>query len=78
MKLLKNIIYLFIILLNIVSLYLIIDLSNYDEMVSYLKNGDEKFTNTRETALVFLFTCIVNLLFITINFMKSLILLRDR
>lgn len=62
-----------LILLNIVCLYLIIDLANYDEMISYLKNGGVKFTNPRQTALVFFFTCMINLLFISASLMKSII-----
>lgn len=74
MKPIKRILYLLIIILNIICIYLVIDFSNYDEMVGYLKNGSEKIANPKQTALVFLFTCIVNLLFICANFMKSLIM----
>lgn len=62
-----------LILFNIVCLYLIIDLSNYDGMVSYLKNGSEKFSNPRQTAMVFLITCLANLIFISATLMKSII-----
>jgi hypothetical protein len=70
---LKYIIYLLLIICNVVSLYMIIDLSNYDEMIGYLENGSEKFDNPRQTAIVFLFTCIINLLFISANFMRSVL-----
>lgn len=62
-----------LIILNIVCLYLIIDLANYDEMISYLKNGGAKFTNPRQTAFVFFFTGMFNLLFISAILMKSII-----
>lgn len=67
--------FLFIVLIicNIICLYLIIDLSSYDGMISYLKNGNEKFTNPRHTAMVFLVTCLANLLFISASLMKSII-----
>lgn len=67
--------FLFVILIlsNIICLYFIIDLTNYDGMISYLKNGSEKFTSPRQTAMVFLITCLANLLFISATLMKNLI-----
>jgi hypothetical protein len=62
-----------LILFNIICLYLIVDLSNYDGMVSYLQNGSEKFTNPRQTAMVFLVTCLANLIFISATLMKAII-----
>lgn len=73
MRNIKNLLHIVLILLNITCLYLIIELSNYDEMISYLKNGGEKLANPRHTAVVFLFTCIINLLFVCIVWMKNLI-----
>ena len=70
---LRQLSYILLLILNLLSLYLIIDLSNYDEMVSYLKNGGEKLSNPRETAMVFFFTCVTNLLFVCIVWMKSFI-----
>lgn len=69
----RYLLFVLLIIFNIVCLYLIIDLSNYDGMVSYLKNGSEKFTNPRQTAMVFLVTCLANLLFISATLMKSII-----
>jgi hypothetical protein len=69
----RYVVFMLLIICNIVCLYLIIDLSNYDEMISYLKNGSEKFTNPRQTAMVFLITCMANLLFISASLMKSII-----
>gem|GEM_PF-2635958 len=65
--------FLILIISNIICLYLIIDLSNYDGMISYLKNGSEKFTSPRLSAMVFLITCLANLLFISASLMKSII-----
>jgi len=62
-----------LIVCNVICLYLIIDLSSYDGMISYLKNGNEKFTNPRYIAIVFLITCLANLLFISASLMKSII-----
>jgi hypothetical protein len=58
---------------NIVSLYFIIDMANYDEMVSYLKNGEEKFSSPRQVVVVYLITCLGNLLFISALLMRSIV-----
>ncbi|WDO14042.1 hypothetical protein MH928_04930 [Flavobacterium sp. WW92] len=73
MKLAAKIPLIFIILVNVVNLYFIIDLSNYDEMISYVKNEGEKISSPKETVLVFLFTSLTNLLFVCIVFMRSII-----
>jgi len=65
--------YVLLMIINIISLYLIIDMSTYDEMVSYLSNGDEKFTNPKYSVMMFLITGVINLLFVSGNFMKALI-----
>lgn len=67
----RQICYILLLCLNLLSLYLIIDLSNYDEMISYLRNGGEKLSNPRQTATIFLFTCVTNLLFVCIVWMKN-------
>lgn len=71
-----HVFYMLLIIINIISLYLIIDMSTYDEMVSYLSNGDEKFTNPKYSVLMFLITGVINLLFVSGNFMKALIFQR--
>ncbi|MNS75852.1 hypothetical protein CLV94_1691 [Flavobacterium endophyticum] len=73
MKLATKIPLIFIILVNVVNLYFIIDLSNYDEMISYVKNEGEKISSPKKTVLVFLFTSLTNLLFVCIVFMRSII-----
>jgi len=65
--------YVLLMIMNIISLYLIIDMSTYDEMISYLSNGDEKFTNPKYSIMMFLITGVINLLFVSGNFMKALI-----
>lgn len=69
----RYLLFILLIICNIICLYLIIDLSSYDGMISYLKNGSEKLTNPRYTAIVFLITCLANLLFISASLMKSII-----
>lgn len=71
---LTHLIYILLIICNILSLYLIIDLSYYDELVGYLDDGREKFDNPQQTAIIIFFTCMINLLFICANLMKSIIL----
>jgi hypothetical protein len=73
MKLSTKIPLIFIILVNTVNLYFIIDLSSYDEMISYVESEGEKITNPQETVLVFLLIGTTNLLFVCIVFMKSII-----
>lgn len=56
-----------------VNLYFIIELSNYDEMISYVENEGEKISSPKKAVVVFLFTSLTNLLFVCIVFMKSII-----
>jgi len=65
--------YMMLMISNIVSLYLLIDMANYDEMVSYLKNGEEKFSSPRQVVIVYLVTCLGNLLFISALMMRSIV-----
>lgn len=73
MKLATKIPLILIIIVNLINLYFIIELSNYDEMISYVKNEGEKITSPRKTVTIFLFTALINLLFVCIVFMRSLI-----
>ncbi|KQS46415.1 MULTISPECIES: hypothetical protein [Flavobacterium] len=73
MKLTTKIPLIFIIVINLINLFFIIELSNYDEMISYVKNEGEKITSPRKTVIVLLFTALINLLFVCIVFMRSLI-----
>lgn len=66
----KEIVYMFtmlLILFNLVSLYFIVDLLSYDEIVGYLTNGEIKSGNTRDFALLFFGATASNLLFISVT-----------
>lgn len=68
----KEIIYVFtvfLILFNLVSLYFIVDLLSYDEIVGYLTNGEIKSGNPRNLAFLFFGTTLSNLLFISVTLM---------
>ena len=73
MKLTIKIPLIFIIIVNIINLYFIIEFSDYDEMISYVKNEGEKITSPKKTVIVFLFTGLTNLLFVCIVFMRGII-----
>jgi hypothetical protein len=55
----------FLILFNLVSLYFIIDLLSYDEIVGYLTNGTIKSASTRSLAFLLFVNLISNLLFVS-------------
>ena len=70
----KEIIYVFtvfLILFNLVSLYFIVDLLSYDEIVGYLTNGEIKSGNPRNLAFLFFGTTLSNLLFISVTLMDK-------
>ncbi|TPD68521.1 hypothetical protein [Flavobacterium microcysteis] len=73
MKLTTKIPLILIIIVNLINLYFIIELSNYDEMISYVKNEGEKINSPRKMVTIFLLTALINLLFVCIVFMRSLI-----
>ncbi|WP_143160139.1 hypothetical protein [Flavobacterium johnsoniae] len=54
---------LFLIALNLASLYLVVDLMSYDEMVGYLSGGEIKYSGIRHFIYVLL-AILVNILFI--------------
>ena len=59
----------FLILFNLVSLYFIVDLLSYDEIVGYLTNGEIISANPRNLAFLFFGTTALNLLFISVTLM---------
>lgn len=63
----------FLLILNLVCLYLVIDLAGYGEMINYLNDGNKGFRSPRQISFIFFFTCMVNLLFISAVLMKSII-----
>lgn len=54
---------LFLIALNLASLYLVADLMSYDEMVGYLSGGEIKYSGIRHFIYV-LVAILINILFI--------------
>lgn len=68
----KEIVYVFtvfLILFNLVSLYFIVDLLSYDEIIGYLTNGEIKSANLRNLAVLFFGATASNLLFISVTLM---------
>lgn len=62
----------FLILFNIVSLYFIIDLLSYDEIIGYLIDGGIKTDSPRKLAYLFFVNGISNLFFICVSLMARL------
>ena len=62
----------FLILFNFVSLYFIIDLFSYDEVIGYLIDGGIKTDSPRKLAYLFFVNSISNLLFVCISFIARL------
>ena len=58
----KSLIYLAI-ALNLIGLYLLVDLATYDEMIAFVNHG-EKHSSSVKTALFLIFTSIINLTFL--------------
>jgi hypothetical protein len=72
----KEIIYflsVFLILFNLVSLYFIVDLLSYDEIMGYFPNGEIKSDSTRNLAFILLVGCTSNLLFISVSLMANIL-----
>ena len=63
----------FLILFNLVSLYFIVDLLAYDEMIDYLTNGEIKSDNPRNLAYLLFVGGMSNLLFISVSLMAGLL-----
>lgn len=62
----------FLILFNIVSLYFIIDLLSYDEIIGYLTDGGIKTDCPRKLAYLFFVNGISNLFFVCVSLMARL------
>jgi hypothetical protein len=72
----KEIVYtftVFLILFNLVSLYFIVDLLSYDEIIGYLTNGEIKSGNPRNLAYLLFVSGMSNLLFISVSLMDRLL-----
>ena len=66
---LRIIFYHLLILFNLVSLYFIIDLFSYDEIVGYLLEGGKKIDSPRKLAYLFFITSLSNLYFVSLVLM---------
>ncbi|OAB30609.1 hypothetical protein SAMN05444395_11194 [Flavobacterium fryxellicola] len=72
----KEIIYffsVFLILFNLVSLYFIVDLLSYDEIMGYFSNGEIKSDSPRYVAFILLVGCTSNLLFVSVSLMARIL-----
>jgi hypothetical protein len=62
--------YLLLIIINLVSLYFIIALFSYDEIVGYLIDGGKRTESPRELAYLFFMTSMFNLYFVCVQLME--------
>jgi hypothetical protein len=60
-----------LIILDLIVVYFIIDLLNYDEIIGYLSIDKIKRCNTRPVAFLFLVATLTNLLFVMIYMMSA-------
>jgi uncharacterized RDD family membrane protein YckC len=67
---LKIIFYFTLVLLNLVSLYFVIALFSYDEMVGYLIDGVKQVDSPRELAYLLFITALSNLYFVVLGLME--------
>ena len=61
----RIILYVLLVIFNLVSLYFIIALFSYDEIIGYLISGGTKVTDPRKLAYLFFITCLLNLYFLS-------------
>lgn len=61
-----------LVVLNVVSLYLFIKLLNYDEIIGFLPNGEEKIYDSRNLGFFFLLTGAMNVLFLSISLISKI------
>ena len=64
---------LFLIIFNLFTLYFIVDLLSYDEVIGYLTNGEEKSCNPRNLGFLFFVTTVSNLLFVSVALLAKLL-----
>lgn len=72
----KEIVYVysvFLILFNLVSLYFIVDLLSYDEIIGYLTNGEIKSAAARSLAFLLFLNGVSNLFFVSVSLMARLL-----
>ena len=63
----------FLILFNLVSLYIIVALMGYDEIIGYLANGEIISDSPRSLAYLLFVSGMSNLLFVTVSLMSRLL-----
>lgn len=68
----RVIFYLLLIIFNLVSLYFIIDLFSYDEIVGNLIDEGKKIDSPRKLAYLFFITSMSNLYFLSLLLMEFL------
>lgn len=68
---LKIIFYLLLVIINLVSLYFIIDLFSYDEIVGYLIDGGRKTDSPRNLGYLFIITSMSNFYFFSLVWMEN-------
>jgi hypothetical protein len=68
----RIIFYLVLLIVNLVSLYFIIDLFSYDEIVGNLIDGGKKIDSPRKLAYLFFMTSMSNLYFLLLLLMEFL------
>jgi len=62
-----------LVILNLISLYFIIDLLSYDEILGFSLEGEEKSNNPRPIAFFFFIVITANLLFASIVLLSRLL-----
>lgn len=67
----RKILYLAVIIFNLASLYFIIDLLSYDEIVGYVLGGRNKISDPKDLACLLYITSLLNLYFLSFVVMKD-------
>lgn len=67
----RIILYVLLIIFNLVSLYFIIALFGYDEIVGYLIHGGRKIIDPRKLAYLLFLTCLLNLYFLSLILIEN-------
>ena len=69
---LKYIPFYFLIIINLIAIYLMIDLSNYDELAAFLNTGDKVYSSPKKRAWATFLTLVFNLFFVCVSLMKTI------
>jgi hypothetical protein len=67
----RRILYLIVIIFNLVSLYFIMDLFNYDEIMGYVISEQKRITDPRDLAYILFVTALCNLYFLAFVIMEK-------